>query len=84
MKSAEKCCLLLTVTRLIFANYWNYMKDVQHEIRRYKKTDAGEDRKQSCCLGNLFSPIFHDLVFGAFPRCSGCLMSSAKGEMTGL
>lgn len=32
----------------------------------------------------IFSPIFHDLVFGAFPRYSGCLMRSGKNEMTGL
>lgn len=46
-----------------------------HEIFQYEGTDAGEDVKQSLCLGN-FSPIFHDLVFGVLPRYSRYFMRS--------
>lgn len=69
MKSEEICYLPLTVTYLIFisVNYLYYMKDVLHEIFQYEGTDAGEDRKQSFCLGSFFS---HFSLFGfwCFPK----------------
>lgn len=52
MKSEEVCYLLFSVICLISELHEVY---ILHKIFQYEGTDAGEDVKQSLCLGNFFS-----------------------------
>lgn len=78
MKSEENCYY---VSCLIFVsvNYLNYMKYILHEIFQDEEQMPGKIGNNLFAL-EIFSPIFHDLVSGAFPRYSGCLMRSGKDE----